>query len=199
MEGPVRKSKIWFFSFEALNAEKKGVRGVCAGINYDYWSGKIRKKWRKKRALVPSDEGRVRKSSSVYTMFAIGDASGAGYTYFWHPKMEEEYCDWIRMFPKLWHGFSMISSQILHANFNARTLEIPRTIWKGHWKVGKNVAKSIFLIFCSPIFLSFVPKIHAKSTLVNFLDDIFSAAPPLPSPSLSPLPSPSLPRGCFNN
>ena len=78
MEGPVRKSKIWFFSFEALNAEKRGVRGVCAGINYDYWSGKIRKKWRKKRALVPSDEGRVRKSSSVYTMFAIRDASGVG-------------------------------------------------------------------------------------------------------------------------
>ena len=78
MEGPVRKSKIWFFSFEALNAEKRGVRGVCAGINYDYWSGKIRKKWRKKCALVPSDEGRVRKSSSVYTMFAIRDASGVG-------------------------------------------------------------------------------------------------------------------------
>ena len=74
MEGPVRKSKIWFFSFEALNAEKRGVRGVCAGINYDYWSGQIRKKWRKKRALVPSDEGRVRWSSSVRTMFATGNA-----------------------------------------------------------------------------------------------------------------------------
>ena len=61
------------FCPDAANAEK-GTFAVSPGFTYRVLAGKGLKNPEKKRALVPSDEGRVRKSTAVQTMFVFGDA-----------------------------------------------------------------------------------------------------------------------------